>query len=164
MRSAAKLEKEAAERDRAEARDAIARADAAERVAEATSAARVLGLAEDAAKAALDGRIEEARQGFLPGTLDGTTNLRVLSLGAEFSKRIGELAEAERLLRRSLAISGPDVQDRLDRRRLQPSRGRLQSRGDLDGAEALYRKALDIDEKLGRLEGMASVQPTSGVV
>ena len=27
---------------------------------------------------------------------------------------------------------------------------------DLDGAEAMHRKALEIDEKLGRLEGMAS--------
>ncbi len=32
----------------------------------------------------------------------------------------------------------------------------LRTRGDFDGAEQMHRKALEIDEKLGRLEGMAS--------
>ena len=31
----------------------------------------------------------------------------------------------------------------------------MQTRGDPDGAEAMYRKALGINEKLGRLEGIA---------
>ncbi len=32
----------------------------------------------------------------------------------------------------------------------------LKVRGDLDGAEQMYRKALEIDERLGRLEGLAN--------
>ena len=31
----------------------------------------------------------------------------------------------------------------------------MATRGDVDGAEAMQRKALEIDEKLGRLKGMA---------
>jgi tetratricopeptide (TPR) repeat protein len=40
----------------------------------------------------------------------------------------------------------------------------MQTRGDLDGAEAMHRKALAINEKLGRLEGMASDYGNLGVV
>jgi tetratricopeptide (TPR) repeat protein len=32
----------------------------------------------------------------------------------------------------------------------------LQARGDLDGAEQMHRKSLEIEEQLGHLEGMAS--------
>ncbi|UCC29066.1 MAG: tetratricopeptide repeat protein [Phycisphaerales bacterium] len=40
----------------------------------------------------------------------------------------------------------------------------LQMRGDLDGAEAMYRKALEINEKLGRLEGVANQHGNLGYV
>jgi Flp pilus assembly protein TadD len=40
----------------------------------------------------------------------------------------------------------------------------LQTRGDLDGAEAMYRKSLAIEEKLGRLEGMASQYGNLGIL
>ena len=114
----------------------------------------MLAQAEDAAKAALDGRIEEARQGFAKA-LEGTTNIRVLFLGFEFFNRIGDLAEAERLLRRWLAISGPDAETASTAHAYGNLGVILRTRGDLDGAEAMHRKALEIDEKLGRLEGMA---------
>jgi len=163
LRAEAKRAKEDAEQARADARDATARADAAGRVAEATSDAQSLALAEDAAKAALDGRIEEARQGFAKA-LDGTANLRILSLGFEFFKRIGELAEAERLLRRWLAISGPDAET-ADTAAAYGNLGIvLKTRGDLDGAEAMHRKSLEINQKLGRLEGMASAYGNLGLV
>ncbi len=38
------------------------------------------------------------------------------------------------------------------------------TRGDLDGAEEMHRKALEIDEKLGRLEGMASDYGNLGIL
>jgi tetratricopeptide (TPR) repeat protein len=38
------------------------------------------------------------------------------------------------------------------------------ARGDLDGAERLFRKSLEINEKLGRLEGMANVYAGLGLV
>ncbi len=40
----------------------------------------------------------------------------------------------------------------------------MKTRGDLDGAEAMHRKSLEIDEKLGRLEGMANDYGNLGVV
>ncbi len=163
LRAEAKRAKEEAEQARADAKDATARADAAERVAEATSDAQSLGLAEDAAKAALDGRIEEARQGFAKA-LDGTTNLRILFLGFDFFRRIGELAEAEQLLRRWLAIAGPDAETPETADAYGNLGIVLKIRGDLDGAEAIHRKLLAIDEKLGRFEGLASDYGNLGLV
>ena len=40
----------------------------------------------------------------------------------------------------------------------------MYSLGDLDGAEAMHRKALEIEEKLGRLEGMANQYGNLGIV
>jgi tetratricopeptide (TPR) repeat protein len=163
LRAEAKLATEEAERARAEAKDAAARAIAAERVAETTAAGKLLALAEEAAKAALDGRIEEARQGFAKA-LDGTTNVRVLFLGFEFFKRLGELAEAERLLRRSLAISGPEVQTASTADAYSNLGIIMGTRGNLDGAEAMHHKALDFNAKLGRLEGTARAYNNLGII
>jgi tetratricopeptide (TPR) repeat protein len=163
LRGGAERAKREAEQARAEAKDAIAEADAAKRVAESTAAAQLLKLAEDAAKAALEGRIEDARQGFAKA-LDGTTNTRVLNLGYEFFRRIGELVEAERLLRRWLAISGPEA-ERVSTAAAYGNLGViLQTRGDLDGAEAMFRKALAIDENLGWLEGVAIQYGNLGLI
>ncbi len=154
---------ERAEKAERQAKDAQARADAAERVAEAKAAKAQLALAERAAKAALEGKIEEARQDFAKA-LDGTTELQALFRGFEFFKRIGELDEAERLLRRWLALSGPNAQT-VDTAAAYGNLGNvLETRGDLDGAEAMYRKSLAIEEKLGRLEGMAKQYGNLGVV
>ena len=40
----------------------------------------------------------------------------------------------------------------------------MKIRGDLDGAEAMCRRALEIDEKLGSLEGMANQYGNLGIV
>ena len=163
LRAVATRAQEGAEQARAQAKDATARADAAERVAETKAASQALALAENAAIAALDGRIEEARQSFAQA-LDGTTNLRVLYLGYDFFSRIGELAEAERLLRRWLAISGPDAQTASTAAAYGNLGNILQTRGDLNGAEEMHLKSLAIEEKLGRLEGMASDYCNLGVI
>jgi tetratricopeptide (TPR) repeat protein len=163
LRAEAKRAQEDAEQARAHATNAEARAEAAERVAETKAAAQALTLAEDAAKAALDGKIEEARQGFAKA-LDGTTNLHILYLGFEFFERIGELEEAERLLRRWLAISGPDAETATTAEAYGNLGLVLRTHGDLDGAEVMHRKALAIEEKLRRLEGMAAEYGNLGIV
>ena len=38
----------------------------------------------------------------------------------------------------------------------------LYTRGNLEGAEQMYRRALEIDERLGRLEGMATTYRNLG--
>ncbi len=141
----------------------VKKAKAEAEAANARAERLALDFAEQAAKAALDGRIEEARQAFAKA-LDGTTNLNVLCLGFEFFNRIGDLDEAERLLRRCLAISGPEVQT-ADTAAAYGNLGIvLFTRGDLDGAEAMHRKSLEINEKLGRLEGMANQYCNLGIV
>jgi tetratricopeptide (TPR) repeat protein len=163
LRGEAERAKREAEQARAEAKDAIAEADAAKRVAESTAAAQLLKLAEDAAKAALEGRIEDARQGFAKA-LDGTTNTRVLYLGYEFFRRIGELAEAERLLRRWLAISGLDAETPSTAAAYGNLGVIMQIRCDLDGSEAMHRKALEIYEKLKLPAGMAIAYGNLGLI
>lgn len=155
LRAQAQHAIEEAEKARTEARDATTRAEAAERVAEATSVVDSLTLAEEAANAALNGRIEEARQQFAK-VLDGTTNLGVLYLGFEFYYRIGELAEAERLMRRSLAIGGPNAETVSTAKAYSSLGVLLLTRGDLDRAEAMHRKSLEINEKVGQFDGIAS--------
>jgi tetratricopeptide (TPR) repeat protein len=137
------------------AKSAKERTKAAEQAAEAEVAVNSLELAENAANAALDGRIEEARQDFAQA-LDGTTNLRILYLGYEFFARIGELDEAERLLQRWLAISGRDKQTAETADALGNLGLIVQTRGDLNGAVKLLHESLEINRKLGRLEGQAS--------
>ena len=148
LKAQAKRALEEAEKARAEAKDATARAEAAESVAEAKSAKQALALAETAAKAALEGKIEEARQGFAKA-LDGTTNLDAIFLGWEFFNRIGDLDEAERLLRRWLAISGPEAQI-ADTAVAYGNLGIvMKTRGDLDGAREVWTKSRDLFARLG---------------
>lgn len=152
-----------AEQARAEARDATARADAAERVAEAKASERALVLAENGAKAALDGRIEEARQMFAKA-LDGTTNLRVLSLGYDFFERIGELDEAERLLKRWLAISGRETRTSDTAAALGNLGLIAHTRGNLDEAEKFLRESLQIFRDIGLPEGQAGALGNLGLI
>lgn len=128
--------------------------EAAMRLAEAELSSRAVENAKRAAKAAIEGRIEEARQDFAKA-LDGTTNLDVLSLGAAFFSGIGELAEADRLFRRWLSINGPEnpttstavIHNKLG----EVSR----QRWDLDAAESHYQKALEISSALNDLAVVA---------
>ncbi len=115
-----------------------------------------LFLADKAAKAAHDGRIEEARQNFAIAT-DGTNNLDVLSLAAEFHFRIGELNRAEELLKHSLSISGPDEVTNYTAAAYGTLGLIYQNRDDLDMAETMHRKALEIQQLLGDQEPMVSL-------
>jgi tetratricopeptide (TPR) repeat protein len=157
-KEAARKEAERAEAAGQQAAAANQQAEAANQRAEALAARNdefALILAEQAAKAALDGRVEEARQTFAKAT-DGTNNLDILDLASEFYERIGELAAAEQMLERCLAISGLDAETA----NTAAAYGNLgliyQTRGELDRAEEMHKKSLAIEETLGRQEGMAS--------
>ena len=122
-----------------------------------------LRLAERAAKGALEGRVEEARQDFAKAT-EGTTNLRVLFLASQFYNRTGDLATAEELLERRLAISGLDAET-ADTAAALGNLGLIyRTRGELDRAEEMHRKALAIHEKLGRQQGVAIQYGNLGIV
>lgn len=111
-------------------------------------------LAEEAAKAARDGRVEEARQLFAKAHI-GTTQVRVLHLAYDFYYRTGDLVAAEQMLERSLAISGRDAQTMETAVALSNLGLIYRMRGDLNRAEEMHNKALAIDEKLGRQDSVA---------
>lgn len=144
------------QKERAEKEAALAKAERAHNAAEAAIARaerNELALAERASKAALEGRVEEARQDFAKAT-DGTANLQVLFLGFEFYFRTGDLTNSEELLHRSLAISGPDAQSDESSAAISNLGLIYRTRGELDRAEEIHRKSLAIEEKLGRQEGI----------
>lgn len=163
IKAEAKRNLERAEKAEQDAKDAIAKAEAVGNVAEAKAAKQSVSLAESAAKAALDGKLEEARQVFAKA-LDGTTNLRVLYLGYEFFARLGEIDEAERLLRRWLSITGPESQT-AETAAAYGNLGNIEStRGNLDTAEDYLKKALAFNEKIGRIDGMAIQYGNLGII
>jgi tetratricopeptide (TPR) repeat protein len=163
QRAASKQMQAEAELARAQAKDAIERSQAAENAMRAKAAAEALMLAENAAKAALDGNLEEARQGFAKA-LDGTTNLKILFLGYSFFKRIGELEEAERLVRRWLAVSGPETKTASTAAAYTNLGVILQTRGDWENAKAMHHKALEVNTALDRSEGIANSYNNLGVI
>ena len=106
-----------------------------------------LKIAEDAAEAVLEGKLEKSRQRFATA-LAGTANAEILSLAFKFYFRTGDIDSAEDVARRWLAVSAPNSGDKSN---AYGSLGNIHGiRGDLDEAEALYRKALALDEELGR--------------
>ncbi len=85
------------------------------------------------------------------------------NLGLIYRTR-GDLDEAERMHRKSLAI-----EEKLGRQEgMASDYGNLgliyRTRGDLDEAERMLRRALEINEKLGRLEGMANQYGNLGLI
>ena len=153
-------------KEKAEKEQALARAEQANQLAEAAVARAdmfALGFAERAAKAALEGRVEEARQDFAKAT-DGTTNLRVLSLAFEFYERTGDLTMAEEMLERWLAISGRDAKTANTAAALGNLGLIYQKRGELDRAEEMVRKAMAIDEYFGNKEGIARHSGSLGMI
>lgn len=148
---------EEVQRERAEKERALAKAQLAHELAAAAVAraeALALGFAERAARAALAGRVEEARQDFARAT-DGTSNLRVLSLAHVFYDRTGDLPTAELLLERRLEISGRESETS-DAALALSNLGMLYwRRGESDRAEETLRKSLAIEQKAGNQVGIA---------
>ena len=147
-----------------EAQAAVKRAGTAEEKAE-KEAARVLELslemAEDAAEAALDGKLEKARQRFALA-IAGTTNTRVLFLAFEFYLRTGDIDAAEKVVQRCLAVSAHSP---FDLANTYCNLGIVyKTRGDLNEAEAMYRKSLALFEELDDRRGMANGYNNLGIV
>ncbi|HUW84932.1 MAG TPA: tetratricopeptide repeat protein [Phycisphaerae bacterium] len=154
------------EQAEAQATKAVKQMEGAQKQAEAQAARAdelALALARQAADAARDGHIEQARQSFARA-ISGTTNLWVLYLAFEFYYRTGELPQAEQVLSQWLALAGPDAETP-DTAAAYGALGLIYyTRGDLDQAEAMHRKSLVIEEKLGHLEGMAVVYSNLGLI
>lgn len=113
-----------------------------------------LEIAEDAAKFALEGMVERARQKFIKLASEAT-NLRILYLCYEFFERVGEFALAEDSAKRCLELSG-ETSRTANTAAAYGNLGLIyRARGELDEAEEMFRKSLDLNKELGRKEGMA---------
>lgn len=149
-----------------QARQEAERAELANQRADAAAARAdelALVLAEQAASAALDGRVEEARQTFAKST-DGTTNLEVLQLACGFYSRTGDLVPARQMCERRLAISGHDAETAATASAYGDLGLVYEKAGELDQAQAMYKKAMAIDEQLGNREGIARHSSNLGVI
>lgn len=125
-------------------------------------------LAERAAKAWENGRIDEARRGIGDalagaGGVDGATDLTVLFFAFQVHFRLGELELAERLCRRRIAVleemegaGGASGGGGVDLGRAWCNLGLvLQFAGRLDESEGALRRAVEIDRAVGHEEGVA---------
>lgn len=120
----------------AEAAIMAAQAEAHENAARVDELA--FSLAEEAAEAALEGKVERARQRFAQA-IEGTTHLPILYLAHEFYLRTGDLSAAERVCLRCIALSSPSSGD------LSTASSNLgdvyRTRGELNKAVDLYTSA-----------------------
>ncbi len=124
--------------------------------------ARQLRDAEKAAKYALEGMVEHAQQEFAE-LLSETVHPRVLYLCYEFFQRVGELDAAQKAMGQLLDVAGD-----ADTAAKAVAYGNLgilyKVRGDLAQAEEMYGKSLELNEALGRKEGMANQYGNLGIL
>ncbi|MEK6263075.1 MAG: tetratricopeptide repeat protein [Planctomycetota bacterium] len=157
---------EEVQKAQAEVAEALAKAEHEHQLAEAAVARAekfALDYAERGAKAALEGRVEEARQDFAKAT-DGTMNLQVLSLAHQFYDHTGDLTTSEQMLERLLAVSGKNAVT-LDTAAALGDLGLIyRMRGELDRAEASHQKSLEMFKNLGNRKYMASQYGNLGLV
>ena len=120
-----------------------------------------LQMAKDAAKFALDGYLEHAREKFV-SLMGDTANLQILNLAEEFFTRTGDLDSSFEVLKRILDRSESNSEEASH---AQSRLGNLYlTHGDLEAAEAMYQKSLAINEALAHQEGMANQYGNLGIV
>ena len=103
-------------------------------------------LAESAAALFAEGKVDEAGALFARALTPGTTDLRVLFLGFQFHFRSGRYDEAERLVRRRLALAAQDSEDQA---RACTNLGLvLLYQKKLDSAELEFTRSVEISERI----------------
>jgi tetratricopeptide (TPR) repeat protein len=147
-----------------EAGIAARQADAANERAEA-EAERASGIALDmayyAAEDAIAGKLDRAKQSFSKA-IAGTTTVGILLLAFEFYMRTGDIDTAEDVARRWFAVS---AHASTDLAQAFTALGMVhKTRGNLNEAEAMYRKSLAPYEQLGHKQGFASPYSHLGTV
>lgn len=108
-----------------------------------------LSLAKRAAELFAQGDREQARALFAQALTPDTTDTDILFLGFQFHFRSGEYEEAERLVRRRLALTGPDTDSEPTARAYTNLGLVLLYRKDLDGAEREFSRSVDISRRIG---------------
>lgn len=135
---------------------AAARREAEGGVAHGTAGARELlracWVASQAVEASDAGRRDEASTLLREG-LAGVRDLRLLFLAFQFFIRTGDYESADRFARERLALCAPGSPDEA---RARTNLGLVhQMRGELDEAEAMQRRAIEIDRANGDERGLA---------
>ena len=120
-----------------------------------------LQAAEEAASLAKQGLLELARQKFLRVVSD-TENTHVLYLAYEFFHRTGDSATALDALERWMPLSDSDTTSHGNDAR--GNNGNSHEVPGNGGVEGMYRKALALNETLGRKEGMAKYYGSLGTL
>ena len=143
--------------------DLVARVEAAQSGAGTSGESEALELARQAAMAAGEGRIEEARQKFARVT-GKTVNGEALFLAFDFYRRVGDETAMEDVLKLALAYYGPDEENENTASALAQLGMLFLERGDLEQARRLQEKSLKINEKLGSLKGIADQYCRLGIV
>ncbi len=114
---------------------------------------RAVEFAESGARAAGEGRKEDARAQIRAALDLAPDDLRVLFLAFQFHFRAGEYDEAERHVRRRMALAAPESEDLA---RACTNLGLvLFYKRDLDAAEREMKRAVEISTRLGNRESMA---------
>lgn len=133
-------------------REVAARANDDAAKARLRAEAEILSTAQDAAALSKEGKVEFARQKFVM-LLAESFDPSVLTLAFDFFQRTGDLDTAVLSMEKLLSISADNSEEQA------AAYGNLgivyMTRDDLDKAEEMYRKSLDINESLGRKEGIA---------
>ncbi len=123
-------------------------------------------LIEQAERLANEGRLADAEAKFATAILKQPAAEDLLSYG-EFLMRVGRLEQAQVLFSEAQRIAIATHDEQALASAYSNLGNLLQIRGELDGpkgAEAIYNKALEINEKLGLLEGMAVQYGKLGLV
>lgn len=106
-------------------------------------------LAEASAKAAAEGRMDEARRGFAAALAGDVGDIHVLFLGFQFHFRAGEYDEAERLVERRLDVLGRDTRSG-DVARAYANLSLIHTfRGTLEEAERTAETAIRVAREIG---------------
>ena len=133
------------------------------RKAEIKLAESALIIGRDAAKMALEGKIEEAKERFLQA-INTFPDVEVLNLYGIFLMGIGEMDNAVTKFEAVINIG----ESSNNKETLAAGYNNLgliyKTRGDLDKAEEFHKKALDIYKALGHREGIASQYGNLGII
>lgn len=110
----------------------------------------------------LIGNIEQAERSLAILLKLDSTDVEALNQRGHVHRLLGELAQAEAAYHRVLELAD---EDRGWQAIANINLGNvLLTRGDLDGAEVMFGRALAIEEQLGRMEGMANAYGNLGIV
>ena len=116
---------------------------------------------DEAERLANEGRLVEAEVLFAKAI--SNRNPSACIAYANFLERLGRLSQAEAMYERAGEFATPENR-KWESKSLNGLGLIYQIRGDLDQAEAMLRKSLEIDEELGNREGMATAYGNLGLI